>query len=63
MPTSSLPIVDLSSPTAPATLYAACKTQGFFYLTNHGVPASLVQEMLAQSKAFFALPLGTWMAG
>lgn len=30
---------------------------GFFYLTGHGVPQSLIDDVLAASKRFFALPL------
>ncbi|MGH6861667.1 MAG: isopenicillin N synthase family dioxygenase [Phyllobacterium sp.] len=29
---------------------------GFFYLTGHGVPRSLIEEVLAVSKRFFSLP-------
>ncbi|PWE54577.1 2-oxobutyrate oxidase [Metarhizobium album] len=29
---------------------------GFFYLTGHGVPQSLIDDVLATSKRFFALP-------
>lgn len=29
---------------------------GFFYLTGHGVPQSLIDDVLAASKRFFALP-------
>jgi isopenicillin N synthase-like dioxygenase len=34
----------------------ACRNIGFFYIINHGVPASLIAETYAQSKRFFALP-------
>lgn len=35
----------------------ACKTQGFFQIINHPIPASLQKEMFKVSKEFFALPL------
>ncbi|SPO06478.1 probable isopenicillin N synthase and related dioxygenases [Cephalotrichum gorgonifer] len=37
----------------------ACKTHGFFQLTGHGIPQSLLDEVVEQSKTFFALPLET----
>lgn len=35
----------------------ACRTQGFFQIINHPIPASLQKEMMRLSKEFFALPL------
>ena len=37
-------------------LRTACERVGFFYLENHGLEA-LQARALAESKAFFALPL------
>jgi isopenicillin N synthase-like dioxygenase len=37
-------------------LRAAFESCGFLYLQNHGVPASVVDAVFAQSRAFFALP-------
>lgn len=34
----------------------ACTTQGFFALTGHGIPQSLLDDVLAQSQDFFSLP-------
>jgi len=34
----------------------ACRNIGFFYVINHGVPETLVADVYAQSKRFFALP-------
>jgi isopenicillin N synthase-like dioxygenase len=35
----------------------ACRRVGFFYVVNHGVPASLRAEAFAKSRAFFAQPV------
>jgi isopenicillin N synthase-like dioxygenase len=35
---------------------AACRTHGFFYVTGHGVPDALQQQLEAAARAFFALP-------
>lgn len=40
-----------------AELRAAAESVGFFYIKNHGVPQALIDELLAVSKRFFALPL------
>jgi isopenicillin N synthase-like dioxygenase len=37
---------------------AACTDIGFFTIAGHGVPAALVDRMLATSRAFFDLPAG-----
>ena len=34
----------------------ACRHIGFFYVINHGVPQSLIDETFAQAKRFFDLP-------
>ncbi len=38
------------------TLRAACIDHGFFYLTDHGIPADELREMLDAARTFFALP-------
>jgi len=35
----------------------ACSTSGFLAITGHGVPTSLMEQMLDVSTAFFALPV------
>jgi isopenicillin N synthase-like dioxygenase len=40
----------------------ACRNVGFLYLTNHGIPAALVDAAMAQSRRFFALPDARKMA-
>jgi isopenicillin N synthase-like dioxygenase len=62
---TSIPLVDFAefgshdpvqrSATA-AVFRGALEAVGFCYLRNHGVPASLVDTVFAQSEAFFALP-------
>ena len=58
----SIPIVDLSFPLEGANGYAsqiaeACRTSGFFYITNHGVDQNLMQNVMHKSRLFFDLPL------
>jgi isopenicillin N synthase-like dioxygenase len=54
----SLPVVDLSEPmpSTAAAIERACRDSGFFYVTGHGVPASLLNRMDAAAREFFALP-------
>jgi isopenicillin N synthase-like dioxygenase len=35
---------------------AAARDIGFFYITHHGIPASLIDAVYARAKEFFALP-------
>ena len=37
-------------------IQAACRERGFFYVTGHGVPAALLDELTEASAEFFALP-------
>jgi isopenicillin N synthase-like dioxygenase len=64
---SSLPVIDVSPLTALASggslvadvagqIQAACREHGFFYVTGHGVPAGLLDELAEASAEFFALP-------
>lgn len=65
MDEQTLPVLDLSRLDAGAEEAAAFRAQlrevmhdvGFFYLTGHGVPQELTDDLLAVSRAFFALPL------
>ena len=43
--------------TAAREIGAACRGAGFFYVVNHGVPAALIADAFAKSRAFFAAPL------
>ena len=40
-----------------ADIEQACETIGFFYIENHGIPDSLIDNAFAQSRRFHALPL------
>ncbi|MGW1026749.1 2-oxoglutarate and iron-dependent oxygenase domain-containing protein [Streptomyces sp. NPDC002577] len=61
---TALPVIDISRFRAPDTdrdtflaeLRSAAHEVGFFYVTGHGVPASLQDEVLHVARAFFALP-------
>lgn len=62
---NTLPIIDLSNlDTASQTekqmlakqIGQACQLHGFFYVTGHGIPAQLQENLFQQSKQFFGLP-------
>jgi isopenicillin N synthase-like dioxygenase len=42
-------------------IQAACRERGFFYVTGHGVPAELLDQLAAASAEFFALPVADKM--
>jgi len=44
--------------TTAHALHAACTTHGFFYLTGHGIPATLTADILSLARTFFlTIPL------
>lgn len=52
--------VDSAAPAARGAveqIAAACSSWGFFQVTNHGIPQALIDEVWAQTRAFFALPI------
>ncbi|KAL4951717.1 putative oxidoreductase [Aspergillus filifer] len=60
------PVIDFApfyGPDSPAKdtlvreLRQACEEFGFFQLINHGIPSTLQESILAQSREFFDLPL------
>jgi isopenicillin N synthase-like dioxygenase len=67
---AALPVIDVGplvgAPPAAARAAAAaavaeqiqlaCRARGFFYVTGHGVPAGLLDELADASAEFFALP-------
>lgn len=63
---TQLPVVDvsglhsdeLSAHQAVASKLAdAARDCGFFYVTGHGIPGTLIDRLAAQARTFFALPL------
>ncbi len=63
--TANLPVIDLSGlftgnaddlAEVASALGRAARTSGFFYITGHGVPQSLIDDTFAASKAFHEMP-------
>src|SRR5215468_4542244 len=60
----SLPVIDVSPLRDPAADHVAvaaaigeaCRDSGFFYVSGHGVPSVLINELDSLSREFFALP-------
>ncbi|KAE9970014.1 hypothetical protein EG328_006521 [Venturia inaequalis] len=50
---TSLPIISLNSPNLAKELYDACLEHGFFYLTDHGIAPSLLENILDLARRFF----------
>lgn len=70
-PQVSVPLIDISGlrsisaadrKSVADAIDRACREIGFFYITGHGVPDSLVTELTAISRRFFDQPLDTKMA-
>ena len=68
---TSLPIIDVSGLRSDdhhaqqgvaAQLRAACEERGFFYITGHGVDATLIDAVFAASRQFFDLPMADKLA-
>jgi isopenicillin N synthase-like dioxygenase len=70
---SDFPVIDLGSlykaPVCAAAPLAivrqvarACEETGFFAVTGHGVPRAVIADLVAQSYAFFDLPLAEKLA-
>ena len=63
---AALPVIDVGplvggAPVAETAavaeqIQAACRERGFFYVTGHGVPAGLLDDLAVASAEFFALP-------
>ncbi|MCG6885504.1 MAG: isopenicillin N synthase family oxygenase [Silicimonas sp.] len=63
MSTTAIPILDWSRFTSGSDrdgfvsdLSSACRGTGFFLVTGHGIPQSLIDKTLAVADQFFALP-------
>jgi isopenicillin N synthase-like dioxygenase len=66
-----LPVIDVAALAGAAPeaagaavagqIQAACRDRGFFYVTGHGVPPELLDQLAAASAEFFALPLADKM--
>jgi isopenicillin N synthase-like dioxygenase len=63
---SGLPIVDISKlrnddfasrQQVAQQIRAACLDKGFFYISGHGISAQLIEDVFAQTKLFFDMPL------
>ncbi|KAF2830895.1 Clavaminate synthase-like protein [Ophiobolus disseminans] len=63
-----LPIIDISAyldaesteesrQTTAKAINAACVNYGFFYLTGHGIPVPILDQVISLARDFFALPL------
>src|ERR671921_794544 len=70
---SEFPVIDLGAVRGPQVSTAArldiayrvasaCEEIGFFAVTGHGVPDRVIAELVAQSHAFFDLPLAEKLA-
>jgi isopenicillin N synthase-like dioxygenase len=54
-----VPVVDireLDSPHAQAAIHQACRHWGFFQVAGHGIERSVIDDVFAMSRAFFAQP-------
>ena len=49
-------IDELDSPASLAAIDRACRDWGFFQVTGHGIASSILEEISAMSRAFFAQP-------
>jgi isopenicillin N synthase-like dioxygenase len=70
MAPQALPIIDISSFLDPSStadarhqtavsINSACEEFGFFYLTGHGIPTSMLDRVIDLARRFFALPIAS----
>ncbi|KAK9066080.1 hypothetical protein SSX86_015482 [Deinandra increscens subsp. villosa] len=52
-----VPVINLEDPNVMMHVGHACKTWGVFYVMNHGVPMTVLDEMEASGRDVFSLPL------
>ena len=69
IPFEAVPVIDLAPlladpahGTTAAAIGEACRTVGFLYVRNHGVPQELVDTVFALGRRFFDEPLDAKMA-
>lgn len=61
--TKRIPVIDLANwneafmKDVHAQLQSACEEWGFFRIINHGIPLSLMHDMMTVAKEFMALPV------
>ncbi|VAH34941.1 unnamed protein product [Triticum turgidum subsp. durum] len=59
---AGIPLIDLKQLDGPGrrrvveAIGAACENDGFFMVTNHGIPEAVVEGMLRVAREFFHLP-------
>jgi isopenicillin N synthase-like dioxygenase len=67
----ALPIVSLAGMRSPdpapraavgAACRAACLDKGFAYIVDHGIPPGLIEQVFAQTRRFFDLPMQAKLA-
>lgn len=51
-----IPVIDIAAEEASAEIGRACETAGFFYVTGHGVPRAVVDDVFAAARWFFDRP-------
>jgi isopenicillin N synthase-like dioxygenase len=63
-PADTIPIIDLSenAETAAHAVHMACRETGFFYVKNHGVLQSVIDNQFDLAKRFFVMPVEAKMA-
>ncbi|OKL62678.1 hypothetical protein UA08_01345 [Talaromyces atroroseus] len=56
-----IPIIDLRRPEDEVidSLRDACTRVGFFYISNHGIPQAVIEQVLSTAEEFFALENAT----
>src|SRR5258706_3637103 len=68
---AAVPVIDVSGLSDAASARAAvaaqigeaCRAQGFFYVTGHGVDPRIFDRLVAASRQFFSLDQATKMQG
>lgn len=65
-PATNIPVIDLAGGAAgiesirdraASEIHRACRENGFFYVSNHGVSPDLIARQFEMAKLFFDLPI------